>query len=247
MTALLTITRTEAKLFAREPLALFFGLVFPSLLLLVIGAVVPGAREPSPDLGGRRFVDLYAPSVIAFSLVTLGINVLPTVLVTYRERGFLRRLATTPLRPARLVLVQLLVHASVGVVATVAALVVGRLAYGVPLPGAPLAFALVLALGMASLFGIGMLVAALAPTSSAAQGMGMAFYFPLLFFAGVYFPLEGMAGPLRAVADLMPSGAVVAGLVATMGGAMPETRDLLVMAAYAVLFTALAVRTFRWE
>lgn len=40
MTALLTITKTEAKLFAREPLALFFGLVFPSLLLLVIGDVV---------------------------------------------------------------------------------------------------------------------------------------------------------------------------------------------------------------
>lgn len=247
MTALLTITKTEAKLFAREPVALFFGLVFPSLLLLVIGAVVPGAREPNPDLGGLRFVDLYAPSVIAFSLVTLGVNVLPTVLVTYRERGFLRRLATTPLRPSRLVLVQIVVHAAVAVLATLAALVAGRLAFGIPLPGAPLAFALALALGILSLFGIGILVAALASTASAAQGMGMLFYFPLLFFAGVYFPLEGMSGPLRTVADFLPSGAVVAGLAAGMRGSPPDTGDLLVMAAYAVVFTFLAVRTFRWE
>lgn len=247
MTALLTITKTEAKLFAREPVALFFGLVFPSLLLLVIGAVVPGAREPNPDLGGLRFVDLYAPSVIAFSLVTLGVNVLPTVLVTYRERGYLRRLATTPLGPSRLVLVQLLVHAGVAVVATLGALVVGRLAFGIPLPASPLAFVLVLVLGMLSLFGIGMLVAALASTSSAAQGLSMLVYFPLLFFAGVYFPLEGMSGPLRTLADLLPSGAVVAGLSAAMRGAALEARDLLVMAAYAVAFTVLAIRTFRWE
>ena len=91
MTALLTITKTEAKLFTREPLALFFGLVFPSLLLLVLGFVIPGAQERSPDFGGLRFVDVYAPSVIAFSLVTVGISILPTALVTYRERGFLRR------------------------------------------------------------------------------------------------------------------------------------------------------------
>lgn len=182
MTALLTITKTEAKLFTREPLALFFGLVFPS-----------------------------------------------------------------PLRPARLVLVQLIVHAAVAVVATLAALLVGRVVFDIVLPTAPLGFALVLLLGIRGLFGIGMLVAALAPTASAAQGMGMAFYFPLLFFAGVYFPIEVMSGPLRTVADLMPSGAVVSGLTATMAGAMPETRDLLVLAAYAAAFTLIAVRTFRWE
>jgi ABC-2 type transport system permease protein len=247
MTALLTMTKTEAKLFAREPVALFFGLLFPSILLLVIGAVIPGVREPNPDLGGLRFVDVYAPSVIAFSLVTLGVNTFPTMLVGYRERGFLRRLATTPVRPSRLALVQVLVHGAVAVLATLLALLVGRLAFDVPLPHSPLGFALVLVLGLAGLFGLGMLVAALAPTSSAAQGMSMLFYFPLLFFAGVYFPLEGMSGPLRTIAALMPSGAIVSGLTATMHGAPLEAKDLAVMAVYAVGLTAVAVRTFRWE
>src|SRR5690606_38389132 len=102
-------------------------------------------------------------------------------------------------------------------------------------------------LGLLSLFGIGMLVAALASTSASAQGLSMLVYFPLLFFVGVYFPLEGMSGPLRTLADLLPSGAVVAGLSAAMRGTALEARDLLVMAAYAAVLTFLAVRTFRWE
>ena len=59
MSSLATLTRIESKVFLREPLAVFWGLVFPSLLLLVLGLVFPGAQEFSDDLGGVRLVDLY--------------------------------------------------------------------------------------------------------------------------------------------------------------------------------------------
>ena len=45
MSPLTTLTRIEAKVFLREPMAVFWGLVFPSLLLLALGPVFPGAQE----------------------------------------------------------------------------------------------------------------------------------------------------------------------------------------------------------
>ncbi len=52
MSATMNIARTEARLFARDPIALFFGLVFPGLLLLLLGLFFPGFDEPSADLDG---------------------------------------------------------------------------------------------------------------------------------------------------------------------------------------------------
>jgi ABC-2 type transport system permease protein len=52
-------------------------------------------------------IDLYVPIMIAFVLAMLAISVLPTYLATYREKGILRRLSTTPVQPSGLLLAQL--------------------------------------------------------------------------------------------------------------------------------------------
>ena len=96
MSAFRALTTTEARVFAREPAGVFWGLVFPAVLLIVLGFAFPGAREPSDDLGGFRLVDLYSPIVLTLGLVTLAFATLPVILATYRERGVLRRISTTP-------------------------------------------------------------------------------------------------------------------------------------------------------
>jgi len=239
--------KTETRIFAREPMAIFWPLVFPALLLVVRGFVLPGAREPSPDLGGARLVDLYTPVVLAFALITLGTSTLPVILATYRERGVLRRLSTTPVHPRRMVVSQLVVHLLVGTAGTVLALVAASTVFGVALPGSVLGFALAFALGAAAHFAIGVLLGAVAPTVSVSQGIGMALYFPLLFFAGVYFPRQVMPEALARISDLTPSGAVVQAFSDSFAGVIPTTSSLLVMAAYAVAFGAAAIRLFRWE
>src|SRR5262249_54896300 len=49
-TPIATLARTEAKLFLREPIALFWGVVFPLVLLIVMGAT--GSEEASSQYGG---------------------------------------------------------------------------------------------------------------------------------------------------------------------------------------------------
>ena len=50
------VLRTELRLFRREPGALFWILLFPTLLLVILGSI-PGFRHHDADLGGLRTID----------------------------------------------------------------------------------------------------------------------------------------------------------------------------------------------
>jgi ABC-2 type transport system permease protein len=247
MSALSALTKTQSKVFSREPLSVFFGLVFPALILVVIGLVYPGATDPDPALGGLSLVEIYAPVSIALGLATVALSLLPATIGGDREKGILRRLSTTPAHPRTLVIAHLLVQLAVVAVATVAAIVIGMIVFGLPFPQSPLWFLVSFALGAISLLSIGLLIGALVPTASSGQGIGMLFYFPLLFFAGVYLPLEVMPEGVRSVSSYTPSGAVVQALSASWAGDMPTTSSLLVMAAYGLVFGSLAIVFFRWD
>ena len=247
MSATMKLTRTEGRLFARDPISLFFGLVFPALLLLALGYLYPGFDEPSSDLDGARYIDVYGPIALVLGLATLGLVTLPPILGTYRQFGILRRLRTTPVHPARLLTAQLVVHLVVGILAMAAAVTAVVAAFDVPFPESPIWFVVSFLLAAASIFSIGLLVGALARTTTAGQAIGMGLYFPLSFCAGVWIPRAVMPDGLLTVSDLTPLGSAVQALEDSWFGATPDVLNLVVMVAYAVVFGVIAVRVFRWE
>lgn len=247
MAATMQITKVESRLFARDPIALFFGMVFPGLLLLLLGAFFPGFTDPSSDLGGASYLEVYGPIALALGLATLGLVTLPPILGGYRQFGILRRLRTTPVHPSRLLSAQLTVHLAVAVVAAAAAVMVVVVGFDVPVPELPLWFLIAFMLGAASVFAMGLLVGARARSSVSAQAIGMAIYFPMLFFAGVWIPRSIMTDGLRTVSDLTPLGSGVQALEDSWFGTTPGLTNLLVMAIWAVVVGFLAVRIFRWE
>src|SRR5215472_2338497 len=246
MIGLPRLTLMELKLFLREPMAVFFAVLFPALLVGILGSV-PSFREPSPALGGLRVVDLYVPIAVTFVVVMLALNVAPTALATYRERGVLRRLATTPVRPAALLTAQMAMGLVTAVVAVLLVLATGRLAFGVALPRQPGGYALAFALAAAAMFAIGMLLAAVAPSARSAQGLGSLLIFPVMFFAGLWVPRAVMPVALRHVSDFTPLGAGAQALQDAAGGAWPQPLHLAVMVGYVAVFGLLAARTFRWQ
>jgi ABC-2 type transport system permease protein len=246
MSALRMLIRTEAKLLVREPIALFWGLVFPLALLTTMG-LASSASGPDKDLGGLRLIDVYVPVCMCFVLAVQAINVLPTVLAAYRERGILRRIATTPAGPVRMLGAQLAVNVGMCAIGLVTIAVGARLAFDVALPGQLLGFLLSVLLGAAALLGLGALIAAVASTGRVAGALGTLTFFPMMFFAGLWVPRPLMSAGLLQVSDYTPLGATVAAVQETMAGAWPQSRHLIVLGAYAILLVAAAAKWFRWE
>lgn len=240
------VLRTEARLFAREPAALFWVMASPTVLLVILG-LVPSMREASPDLGGRRAIDLYVPVAVLFALIMAGLQAMPPVLAGYRERGILRRMSATPVRPAALLTAQLVLHAAAALLSALLVIAVGRAAFGVALPGNLPGYLGALLLAVAGALALGAAVCALSRTQKIATAVGTAVFFPTMFTAGVWVPVQAMPDTLRRIVEFSPYGAASRALDEATRGGWPSPVALGVMALWAVALTATAIRSFRWE
>ncbi|MET8039797.1 ABC transporter permease [Micromonospora sp. NPDC005215] len=244
MHAFRNILRIEARLYLRDLPTLLLTVGLPTLILVVLG-LVPSLRKPDPTFDGQTFVSYFAPSLLVVTLAMVGVNTLPAVLATYRERGVLRRLATTPAHPAALLAAQL-VLALAGILASALLLIlVARLAFGVPLPRHPLGFTLAFILGTAALLALGLLVAAVARTTKAAQALAVPLFLVTMFFGGVYLPRFLLPDFVARIGDYTPPG--VQALLDAWTGTPPQPLHLGIMAVIAVVAGVGAAKLFRWE
>ncbi|TXL90815.1 ABC transporter permease [Streptomyces sp. IB2014 016-6] len=240
------VLRTEARLLSREPGVLFWIITFPTLLMVILG-LIPGFDEPDTALGGRRVIDLYVPVAALLAVITAGLQAMPPVLIGYRERGILRRMSTTPVRPTTLLVSQLVLLGGAALASAVLAIAVGRIAFGVALPGQITGYLVALVLSTAGALALGGLVCAIASTQKAGQAIGSALFFPSMFTAGVWLPVQTMPDLLRDIVGYSPMGAASEALDAAMRGGWPHWVDLGVMALWTLVLTAGAARWFRWE
>jgi ABC-2 type transport system permease protein len=244
MNELRSLIVTEAKLIGREPITWLAAIALPTVILLIFGSIF-GPTEPDPALGGLRFIEVFVPSLVVITVGTLGIQTLPIRLATYREKGVLRRLSTTPVPPLRLLIAQLAIYMVTAIVALVLLVITANVAFGVPLPREPLYYIAAFLLGMGSLFAIGLLVAALAPSSRVATAVAIPMFFVVMFLGGVYLPRVYLPDLLVKIGDFTPPG--VQGLQDAWLGTVPQVAPLLGMGLVTVVVGVLAVRLFRWE
>jgi ABC-2 type transport system permease protein len=245
MRAFAKLTGAELRLFLREPTLAFFGLLFPAVLIAIIGNI-PTFREADPALGGQRVIDVYVPIALVLALASLGLQSTPQILATYRERGVLRRMATTPASPILLLGAQLVMSTVIALLAGTITVLVGRLAFDVPFPQRPIIYLFAFLLCAAAVFAIGIVVAAVAPSAKAASGIGMLLFFPLMFLAGLWTPREVMPDWVQRIGELTPLGAGQAAMQAASVGRWPALPSALALVAVLVIGSAGAVRFFRW-
>lgn len=239
-----TLTRTELRLFLREPATTLFGILLPTAILVALGAI-PALREPSEMFGGQRFVDYFAPSLLAISIAVLGLQTLPVGLTTYREKGVLRRLSTTPVRPEGVLVAQLVINLVTAALGTLLMVAVAVGLFDIPFPRHPLGFVLAFVLGTAAVFAVGLVVAAFAPRARTATAIGTILFMVTQFFSGVYLPKFLLPEPILVIGAYVPPG--ITAFQDAWTGDGPQPVQLLVMAGIAVAATVVAARFFRWE
>jgi ABC-2 type transport system permease protein len=225
--------------------SLVFGLGLPIMLLVIFGNV-PKFNTPVGQLGGVTIMSLYVPVLNVFVIAIMAMVGVAVTLANYRELGVLRRMSTTPAPPSWVLGAQLIINLGIAFVALLI-INLGSMILGVPAPQQIGGFILALVLTAGAVLAIGLWIAAVARTTQMANVIGQLLFYPLMFFAGLYFPRELMPSALRSISDWTPLGAAVHALQSSMEGAFPGYHPLLVLVGYALLFGGFAIKQFKWE
>lgn len=247
MRALTKYTWIEIKLFLREPIGAFFTLVFPLMMLFLFGTIY--GNDPSPYFNGYGTVDVSVPAYTAMIIGTTGIMGLAITMSAYREKGILRRLRATPLRPQIILFAQVVVIFMMTMAGMLILILAGKLIYDLRFDGNPLSVALAFVLSSLSFFSLGFVLASVMPTARTAQVVGMVIFYPMLFLSGAGLPLELLPDGVRKISNFLPLTHVVTLLrgLWTGGAWNQHITEVIVLTSLLVGGVLISAKTFRWE
>jgi ABC-2 type transport system permease protein len=247
MKSLLKMAWMEAKLFLREPASAFFTLVFPLIYLFMYGAI--SGNKPAPEFGGQRMIDVFLPNLIAVIICIAGLMDITMTMATYREKGILRRLRTTPVSPLFVLAAQVIVVFAMTALGMLLLVVAGKLFYHVRFDGNIFSLLVGFVLSSLSFYGIGFVLAGTMPSVRSAWVVGMVLMYPMMFLSGAFFPVEMMPAVVQKVSAFMPLTYVV-NLLHGLWIGEPWSSHLLdvgVLAGILLLGIITSAKTFRWE
>lgn len=234
MSHVVRLIRTEAKLFLREPVTIIFVLAFPALVVLILGGVFDA---DDPAFGGAKPSDYYVAAYFGVVLAAVGFIMLPTHLAAYRERGVVRRFSASHFPPWTLPAAWIAVGTMLSIAGFVILLITAQLAYGVPSIDRPVATFAAIALATFTYLSIGIFLGLLIPTARAAQGVGMALFFPSFLLGGGGPPPEAMPSVMRSISDVLPMTQAVRAIQHPWLGIGSGNSPRLVTLAALLLFT----------
>ena len=250
MNAYFKLTWMQFKLFGREPVALFFTLAFPLMVLLLFGMIFGNAADPQygPQYGGGYgYIDALVPGLAALIIGTVALMSIPVATATAREQKILRRYKATPMPPLVYLVADITTNVFIALIGLVILVIAAPLVFDLRFGGNWVYVFGGFLLSAFSFAAVGYIVAGLSPTGRIAAVVGQVLYFPMMFLSGVGFPPEIMPAGVRAVAQWLPLTHVVNLLQNLWFGQGWSGQSVLILGLMLVLGTVISVYTFRWE
>ncbi|MGP6171084.1 ABC transporter permease [Microbacterium sp. A204] len=242
--SLLTLIGCEAKMVMRDTAGLIVPLGLP-LLIMLTSASAAGVEV---IVNGLTALDLYVmPLVFVMVMAAISIINMPSYLAYYRRSGILRRLGVTPASPFMVLFAQAVVSIVQAAIGITLAFLVAAVFFGANLPvniGVTLG---VLALIMAAMYGVGMVVAALAPTPNSAVAIGLVAFLGIGAFGGMFGGRDVLPPVIADIGGWLPVGAAVDALGAAWAGVAVDPLTLISLGVAVLLGTGTAALFFRWE
>ena len=195
-----------------------------------------------------RFIEFFVPGIIAMAIMTSCLSNALNMHAELRQKGILRKLATTPITRADWLASSIVYQLILSVISTAAILLVSYFVFDVQLH-IGIWLPLILFVEVIAFVGIGMLLTPFAKEAESASAVANAFLFPMMFLSGTFFPVEMMPAFLQAFAKLLPLYYVNEALRAAMifVDDAATLRSVGVISAFAaVVFVAGTFRT-RWD
>lgn len=244
MHAFTKLTQSQFKLYMREPVALFFTVIFPALLLVLFGAIW---GNDAGYAGPHGYIDLQVPALSGIVIGTVALASIPITTATNRELKILRRFKATPMRSSTYIAADITVNFLVALLSMIVLVAIGRLLFGLRFGGNWAAVLGGFLLSALSFMSFGYIIASLAPTGRIAQVAGQLLYFPMMFLSGAALPLQIMPDGIRQVAQWLPMTHMVKLLQDLWFGNGWDGTAVAVLGGLLVVGGIVSARIFRWE
>ena len=233
--------RLERRLFWRNPSAAFFNFLLPLLFLAFFGAIFSGKQH---DL------NVIVPGIAAMSVMSTTFTALAYNMTFLRERGVLKRIRGTPM-PGISYLLGIAGNAITNTALQIAIITVaGRVFFGIGWPREWLELIVFVAAGVLCFASLGVAFSHAIPNFESTPAYVNAVFLPVILVSGVFFDAAHTPGFMKGIAEGLPLYHLIKGLSGAMvkGTSLATNVSALgVIAAWAVLGVALAVRGFSWE
>jgi len=201
---------------------------------------------------GLRNIDYLVPGIIAMSLMQGGLFGVVGTIVTYREKGILKRLFATPLSKSNFLISQILSRLLISILQVMILLISSYLVFQINIVGNLLLVFLTAVLGSLVFLAMGFTISGVAKTEESARAIMMPIQMILMFTSGVYFSREVLPTWLYDITSYTPLTYLSDGLrdIMTRGHTLTDKNiqtAILGMFVWFILFVAVAIKTFKWE
>jgi len=241
--------RYQNKVFWRTPIAAFFTIVFPLMLLVLFTAIFGNDVIEGMGITTAQF---FTPGLAVFAAVSATYTNLAIGTAIARDNGILKRIRGTPIPPWAYIAGRVASGVYLAFIAMALMMTVGIVFYGVQLiPRTIPAALLTFVVGVGCFAALGMLVAAISPNGDAAPAITNATLLPVAFISNIFFPIQdpprwmeiaGSFFPLKAFAEAFRDA-----FDPTLSGAQFHWPQIGYLALWGVVAATLATRFFRWE
>lgn len=221
-----------------------------ALLRRSLGESAPQPREFTLQEVGGRYIDFLIPGLIGMNVMGGGLWGVGFVIVDMRVRKLLKRFLATPMRRSDFLMSVMLSRMIFTVPEVLILLGFGWWIFEVRVAGSLFDLIMVILLGATSFSGIGLMVACRAKTIETVSGLMNLVMLPMYVLSGVFFSSERFPPEIQPLIQLLPLTALNDALRAVMldgKGLFALGSQFAVLAVWAIVSFAVALRFFRWK
>jgi len=197
-----------------------------------------------------RYIDFLVPGIVAMMIMSNNLNGVAGQIASWRERGILRRMQSTPLKASTFIGSQITARLILNGLQAMIVLVVGSVFFGTQVNGSWLTLLFFVVLGTLAFMSIGFIIAGLAKTPESAGPIAGFISFPLMFLGGVFFPIKNMPEFLQPIVKMLPISHLTTALrqVMNVGAGFADLwLETAVLAGWLAAAFVVASLTFKWE
>jgi len=197
----------------------------------------------------KSYLDFLVPGVLSLQVMSYCLWGIGFVMLSYREKGNLKRIAVTPVKKSTYILSQITHRYSIILLQSAFIIGFAYWVFGVQIRGDVFSLWFILSLGMFTFMAIGFLIASLVPNIELCIGINNLLFLLMLGLSGIFFSTDNLPHFLQGFSQFLPLthlADMVRGIYTEGKSVFDFGYGILALLIYFAIAFGSSVYFFRW-